>query len=115
MTKKAAFWVFFLFCANALHAQDKLVIDSLYRAFHAAQDPIKKIDLLYDIANEQDDAGNPDTGFRYADSLELLSKAAHYKKGLASFRHARLGAWAKRGICCLAAFLSSTIGSIFRN
>jgi two-component system NarL family sensor kinase len=83
MTKKAAFWVFFLFCANALHAQDKLVIDSLYRAFHAAQDPIKKIDLLYDIANEQDDAGNPDTGFRYADSLELLSKAAHYKKGLA--------------------------------
>ncbi|MBC7778018.1 MAG: sensor histidine kinase [Phycisphaerae bacterium] len=83
MTKKAAFWVFFLFCANALHAQDKHLLDSLYRAFHAERDAVKKIDLLYDIANERDEGGNPDDGFRYADSLEMLSKAARYPKGLA--------------------------------
>ncbi|HNG89627.1 MAG TPA: sensor histidine kinase, partial [Saprospiraceae bacterium] len=40
-----------------------------------------KTDLLYAIANEQDDAGDPDRGFRYADSLDLLAKAARYEKG----------------------------------
>ncbi|MDO8366106.1 MAG: sensor histidine kinase [Saprospiraceae bacterium] len=83
MTTKALVLILLLFCVHALSAQDKHLVDSLYRAFHAEKDPARKIDLLYDIANEQDDAGNPDDGFRYADSLELLSKAAHYPKGLA--------------------------------
>jgi len=83
MTTKALVLILLLFCIHALSAQDKHLIDSLYRAFHAEKDPTKKIDLLYDIANEQDDAGNPEDGFRYADSLELLSKAARYTKGLA--------------------------------
>lgn len=83
MTTKAPALILLLFCVNTSFAQDKHVIDSLYRAFHAEKHPTKKIDLLYNIANEQDDAGNPEDGFRYADSLELLSKAAHYPKGLA--------------------------------
>ncbi|HRI60825.1 MAG TPA: sensor histidine kinase, partial [Saprospiraceae bacterium] len=73
----------FLLIASTLFAQDKHVIDSLYGAFHAEKDPVKKIDLLYDIANEKDEAGNPDEGLRYADSLEAMSKAARYDRGLA--------------------------------
>ncbi|MCW5924757.1 MAG: sensor histidine kinase [Saprospiraceae bacterium] len=71
------------FASNALLSQDNRLLDSLYTAFHAEKDPFKKIDLLYSIADEQDDSGKPEDCFRYADSLEQLSKAARYEKGLA--------------------------------
>lgn len=85
----------FALAFHALSAQDQHLIDSLHRNFYAEKDPVKKIDLLYDIANEQDDSGDPDVGFRYADSLEALAKAARYERGLAraydirglAFRH----------------------------
>ncbi|HND89963.1 MAG TPA: tetratricopeptide repeat protein, partial [Saprospiraceae bacterium] len=73
------FWA--LSMGFSAQAQDQRLIDSLYRAFHTERDPVKKTDLLYAIANEQDDAGDPDRGFRYADSLDLLAKAARYEKG----------------------------------
>ena len=66
----------FALAFHGLFAQDQRLTDSLYRNYHAEKDPVKKIDLLYDIANEQDDSGDPEVGFRYADSLEALSKAA---------------------------------------
>lgn len=72
-----------LLSAHRASAQDKHLLDSLYRAFHAERDAVKKIDLLYNIANEQDDAGNPNDGFRYADSLEMLSQTARYERGIA--------------------------------
>jgi len=87
----------FLFLTNALNAQDKHLIDSLYRSFHGERDAKKKIDLLYDIANEQDDAGNPDDGFRYADSLQALSKAARYERGQALALDIRGAAYARKG------------------
>jgi len=89
--------LFFLLLPLWLSAQDKQVIDSLYRAFHAERDAVKKIDLLYDIANEQDDAGDPNEGFRYADSLEMLSKAAHYQRGLARALDMRGTAYTHKG------------------
>lgn len=73
----------FALAFHGLFAQDQRLTDSLYRNYHAEKDPVKKIDLLYDIANEQDDSGDPEVGFRYADSLEALSKAARYERGLA--------------------------------
>lgn len=66
-----------------LSAQDKALIDSLYRVFHAEKDAQKKADLLYDIAAEKRDAGNPDELFQYADSIELLARAARYPRGIA--------------------------------
>lgn len=83
-----------LLSAHHAAAQDKHLLDSLYRAFHAGTDLTQKADLLYHIANEQDDAGNPDDGFRYADSVELLSKAARYERGLA--RALDLRGWAHK-------------------
>lgn len=78
--------IFALTCALCLPlllvAQDKTLIDSLYRAFHATSKVADKVDLLYHIANEQDDTGNPDDGFRYADSIEMLSNSIRYPKGL---------------------------------
>lgn len=75
--------MFVLFGACSLSAQDKPLIDSLYRAFHAERDPKQQIELLYQIADEVEDAGKPEEIARYADSLELLSKAARYPKGFA--------------------------------
>jgi two-component system, NarL family, sensor kinase len=83
-----------LLSAHHAAAQDKHLLDSLYRAFHAETDLTLKADLLYHIANEQDDAGDPDDGFRYADSLELLSKAARYERGMA--RALDLRGWAHK-------------------
>ncbi len=59
------------------------MIDSLYRAFHAEKDAEKKIDLLYELGNENGLAGKPEDDFRFADSVEMLSKAVRYQKGLA--------------------------------
>ncbi len=86
-----------LLATHRASAQDKRTLDSLYRTFHAERDAVKKIDLLYNIANEQDDAGNPDDGFRYADSLELLSKAARYERGLARAYDMRGWAYGLKG------------------
>jgi signal transduction histidine kinase len=83
-----------LLSAHHAAAQDKHLLDSLYRAFHAETDLAQKADLLYHIANEQDDAGNPDDGFRYADSVELLAKTARYERGLA--RALDLRGWAHK-------------------
>jgi hypothetical protein len=94
MMVKASVFLCPLLFANTLFAQDKHLIDSLYGVFHVEKDLVKRIDLLYDIANEQDDAGNPDDGFRYADSLEAMSKAARYDKGLA--RAFDMRGWAYR-------------------
>ena len=80
-----------------LSAQDKQVIDSLYRAFHNERDAVKKIDLLYDIAKEYNKAGNPDDGFRYADSIEAMSKSARYEHGLARALDIRGAAYAYKG------------------
>lgn len=80
---------FFLFICTlfllpcVITAQDKSLIDSLYQVFHTEKDAIKKIELLYAIADEKDNADTPEEIFRYADSLEMLSKANHYQKGLA--------------------------------
>lgn len=86
--------ILFLLTAHQASAQDKHLIDSLYGRFHVEKDLVQKADLLYTIANEQDDAGNPDDGFRYADSLELLSKAARYERGMA--RALDLRGWAHK-------------------
>jgi len=83
-----------LLSAHHAAAQDKHLLDSLYRAFHAETDLPRRADLLYHIANEQDDAGNPDDGFRYADSVEILSKAARYERGMA--RALDLRGWAHK-------------------
>ena len=63
-------------------------MDSLRRVFLAEKDPVKKIDVFYQIANEQA-LDNPKLGFAYADSLEFMSKKAGYKKGLAMSKHLR--------------------------
>jgi signal transduction histidine kinase len=80
-----------------LPAQDRRVTDSLYRVFHAEKDLAQKADLLYYIANEQDDAGNPDDGFRLADSIDLLAKAARYEKGRARACDIRGWAYKNKG------------------
>ncbi|MBC7778017.1 MAG: sensor histidine kinase [Phycisphaerae bacterium] len=85
------------FCLDVLLAQDKLLLDSLYRSFHAERDAVKKIDLLYKIAKEQNNTANPDNGFRYADSLQMLSKAARYQKGLARAYDMRGWAYRQKG------------------
>ncbi len=74
---------FLLLWASISFAQDKKEIDSLYRAFHAEKDATKKIDLLYELGNENGLAGKPEDDFRYADSVEMLSSASRYQKGLA--------------------------------
>lgn len=89
MKPKQCVLFFFLLLTNFAYAQDKQMIDSLYRAFHAEKDAVKKIDLLYELANENGLAGNPDDDFRYADSVEMLAKAANYPKGLARAYHLR--------------------------
>ncbi len=86
-----------LFATQVLMGQDKHLLDSLYHTFHSEKDPIKKIDLLYVIADEQDDAGNPDDGLRYADSIELLSKTIHYERGLALALDTRGCAYTRKG------------------
>ena len=64
-------------------AQDKLLIDSLYKQYSSEKDPKNRIELLYKIADEVEETGKPEEIVRYADSLELLAKAARYSKGLA--------------------------------
>ena len=64
-------------------AQDKLLIDSLYKQYNSEKDPKNRIELLYKIADEVEETGKPEEIVRYADSLELLAKAAKYPKGLA--------------------------------
>lgn len=76
-----------LFSFTCLSAQQKLV-DSLRQAFVAEKSPEKKIDIFYEIANELS-LDNPKMGFAYADSLEIMSKKAGYKKGLAMSKHLR--------------------------
>jgi two-component system, NarL family, sensor kinase len=83
MELKQCTLLFFLLLTNSSFAQDKKVIDSLYRAFHAEKDAEKKIDLLYELGNENGLAGKPEDDFRFADSVEMLSKAVRYQKGLA--------------------------------
>lgn len=88
--------------AYALSAQDKQLVDSLYRAYHAERDPIEKIELLYQIADEVEDTGKPEEIFRYADSLEWLSKAARYTKGFARSYEIRGRAHERKGEHALA-------------
>lgn len=76
-----------LFSFTCLSAQQKLV-DSLRQAFVVEKSPEKKIDIFYEIANELS-LDNPKMGFAYADSLEIMSKKAGYKKGLAMSKHLR--------------------------
>lgn len=83
MKRNAQVLVFVLLGACSLSAQDKQLIDSLYRAYNAERDPKEKIELLYQIADEVEDTGKPDEIFRYADSLEWLSKAVRHPKGFA--------------------------------
>jgi hypothetical protein len=91
-----------LFGACSLSAQDKQLIDSLYRAFHAERDPHEKIELLYQIADEVEDTGKPEEVVRYADSLELLSKAARYAKGFARSEEIRGRVHERKGEHALA-------------
>ncbi|KXK21155.1 MAG: sensor histidine kinase [Saprospiraceae bacterium] len=82
MTRKLIVLLPFFIWTLSLSAQHKTLVDSLYKAFHTQQDPKQKIELLYLIADEIEESGKPEDIIRYADSLELLSKAANYRKGL---------------------------------
>ncbi len=63
-------------------------LDSLRHAFQIEKDPLHKIDIFYEIANELS-LDNPAVGFAYADSLEWMAKKASYKKGTAMSKHLR--------------------------
>lgn len=63
-------------------------LDSLQTAYLSEKDLTKRIDLLYEIANDQA-YGSTDLSFAYADSLEHLSNKAGYKKGKAMALHLR--------------------------
>jgi signal transduction histidine kinase len=95
-TKALLFLTLFVF-AQSLVAQDKHLLDSLYRKYHAETDPVKKIDVLFLIGNEKNNTSTPDEGFRYADSVEMLSHAAHYEAGLASAYDLRGWAFKSKG------------------
>lgn len=88
--------ILFLAVSQAM-AQDKHLIDSLYRRYYNERQVEKRIDLLYDIANEQENAGNPEIGFHYADTLETLSKAARYARGTARAYDIRGWAYRNKG------------------
>lgn len=89
MTRRNGFLFacFFILALPAVFCQQAYV-DSLRRVFLAEKDPVKKIDLFYEIANEQA-LDNPKLGFAYADSLEFMAKKAGYKKGIAMSKHLR--------------------------
>lgn len=89
--------IFMLLPVGRLCSQDRKAIDSLYRLFHGENDLKVRANLLYAIADEQDNAGNPDEGFRYADSIELLAQAANYRKGMAYAFDIRGWAWHNKG------------------
>ena len=76
-----------LFNSVSLFSQ-KGYVDSLRQVFQQEQDPVKKIDVFYEIAFEVS-YDNPDLEFAYADSLEAMSKKAGYKKGLAMVEYFR--------------------------
>lgn len=66
---------------TAVDAQQS-VIDSLRRLLQKEADPVKKADTYYDIAIEAKEQ-DLEVAFRYADTLESMSKAAKYPKGRA--------------------------------
>ncbi|MCB9285589.1 MAG: response regulator [Lewinellaceae bacterium] len=76
-----------LFSSVSLFSQ-KEYVDSLRLVFQQEQDPVKKIDVFYKIAFEVS-YDNPDLELAYADSLEVMSKKAGYKKGLAMVEYFR--------------------------
>lgn len=63
-------------------------IDSLRQALHQERDPAKQIDIFYDIAFDVA-IDNPDLQFAYADSIEVMSKKAGYRKGMAMVEYLR--------------------------
>lgn len=65
----------------AVDAQQQL-LDSLRLVFQKESDPVKKADIYYDIAIEAKEQ-DLDLAFRYADTLESMSKSARYLKGQA--------------------------------
>ncbi|MEK7253106.1 MAG: tetratricopeptide repeat protein, partial [Bacteroidota bacterium] len=88
MRRDTFLFLCFFTCAIPAVFCQQAYVDSLRRVFLAEKDPVKKIDVFYQIANEQA-LDNPKLGFAYADSLEFMSKKAGYKKGLAMSKHLR--------------------------
>ncbi|MCC6459059.1 MAG: response regulator [Saprospiraceae bacterium] len=69
-------------------AQDPHALDSLRQAFQKEINPHKRIDIFYEIANENS-LGNPQVGLLYADSLAAMARQAAYEKGRAMAFHLR--------------------------
>ncbi|MFN8302101.1 MAG: ATP-binding protein [Saprospiraceae bacterium] len=74
-----------------VRAQEVAYVDSLRRVYQAEPDSKKKIDVFYRIAIENA-YGNPELGYRYADSLETMATQADYLKGHAMALHIRANA-----------------------
>lgn len=71
-----------LLSLQTLAGAQQSLIDSLRRVLQKEADPVKKADTYYDIAIEAKEQ-NLEMAFRYADTLESMSKAAKYLKGRA--------------------------------
>lgn len=79
--------LFFLILLPRAYSQ-QAYLDSLHHAYLSEKDPLKRIDLLYEIANDRA-YGNAALSFAYADSIEQLSNKARYEKGKAMALHLR--------------------------